>query len=94
VTADHPDLQRPGDVLDRVMAIVATVAGPDRVPAGATPDTALGADGFWLDSVDVLEVILACEREFGTPLDQDDHLTAEALHDVRSLSETIRRKLG
>ena len=83
-----------GDVLDRLTAIVAAVAGPDRVPPGATPDTPLGADGYWLDSVDVLEVILACEREFGAALDQDEDLTAEALGSVRSLGETIRRKLG
>jgi acyl carrier protein len=65
-------------VLRRVEAIVRAVAGERRIPADANPDTPLGDDGYWLDSVEVLEVILACEQEFATRLDQEPDLGANA----------------
>ena len=80
-------------VLARVGGIVAGIAGPGRTPCGPSPDTPLGEHGYWLDSVDVLEVILACEQEFGIALDQDADLTAEALRTVRTLGEVIAGKL-
>jgi len=83
-----------GDVLDRVRTIVTRVAGAARVPADASPDTPLGDDGYWLDSVDLLEVILGCEREFGTPLDQEPELSTQALTSIRTLAELIDRKRG
>jgi acyl carrier protein len=49
---------------DRVRGIVVRIAGPERVPANLEPDTPLGEGGLWLDSVELLEVILACERAF------------------------------
>jgi hypothetical protein len=49
-------------VLEGVQAIVAEIAGAHRTPSDAGPETPLGEDGFWLDSIDVLEVILACRR--------------------------------
>jgi acyl carrier protein len=79
-------------VLTRVQAIVSSVAGPDRVPADAGPDTPLGEHGYWLDSVDVLEVILGCEEAFATRLDQDPDLTAEALQSARTLADLIRKR--
>jgi acyl carrier protein len=82
------------DILRRVQAIVTSVAGEKRVPPDAGPDTPLGDGGYWLDSVDVLEVILACEDEFAARLDQDPDLTAEALGSARRLADLIRRKIG
>ena len=78
----------------RVSALVAAVAGPDRMPPGAGPDTPLGDDGYWLDSVDVFEVILAAEAEFGVALGDEDELTDESLTSIRTLSEAISRQLG
>lgn len=81
-------------VLQRVQAIVTAVAGDRRVPPGAGPDTPLGDEGYWLDSMDVLEVILACEQEFAMRLDQEFHLTADALQSARCLADLIRRKIA
>lgn len=76
------------DTLARVEAIVTTVAGPTRIPEGAGPDTPLGEDGYWLDSVDLLEVVLACEREFDLVFDTD--LVARSLGSARTLADLIR----
>ena len=81
-------------ILERVQAIVADIAGPDRTPPDAGPDTPLGDTGYWLDSVDVLEIILACEREFGTIFDDGSGLTADTLHTPRSLAALIRSRIG
>ncbi len=56
-------------VLQQVRAIVTHIAGPSRVPPNIDPDTPLGEGGFWLDSVDVLEVMIACEQAFGVSFD-------------------------
>jgi len=51
-------------VLPRVLSVVSRIAGPGRTPPDAGPGTGLSGPGYWLDSVDLLEVVLACEREF------------------------------
>jgi len=79
-------------ILLRVKDIVVRVAGPERTPEGGGPDTPLGEAGFWLDSTDLLEVILACEEDFGISFDAGEDLTAEALSTVRSLAEMIRSR--
>ena len=79
-------------ILLRVKDIVAGVAGPLRSPEEGGPDTPLGEAGYWLDSMDLLEVILACERDFGISFDAGEDLTAEALSTVRSLAELIRSR--
>jgi acyl carrier protein len=77
-------------ILERVQAIVTGIAGADRTPPDVGPDTPLGEDGFWLDSVDMLEVLLACEQEFGTSFKSG--LASETLTTVRSLAEAIRTR--
>jgi len=79
-------------ILARIQAIVSGIAGYARAVAGAGPDTPLGDDGYWLDSVDVLEVILACEHEFDVSLADHADLTPEALASVGSLAELVRSK--
>ena len=81
-------------VLEQVIAIVRSVVGTQRVPADASPDTPLGDDGYWLDSVEVLEVMLACEKAFATRLDEAPDLGADALRTPRSLAALIRRTIG
>ena len=76
-------------VLDRVKAIVARVAGPDRTPSAVGSTTLLGEGGLWLDSVELLEVILACEEEFDLVFDADLRLAEEALTTVGSLAARI-----
>jgi len=80
-------------ILDRVQSIVLSIAGPDQIDSDAGPDTPLGDDGFWLDSVSVLEVILACEQEFGKIFDEESGPTADVLRTPRTLADAIRRKM-
>jgi acyl carrier protein len=76
-------------VLDRVMEIVADVAGPARTPAEVRPGTPLREGGFWLDSVDLLELVVACEAEFDLDFDPATGLTETALATVGSLAAMI-----
>ena len=78
--------------LERVQAIVARVAGPHRQPAGADADMLLTDGGYWLDSVHLLETIIACEEAFAVELDPEVDLTETTLRSVRTLFELIRSK--
>jgi acyl carrier protein len=80
-------------VLARVEAIVSGIAGSGRAVPSPGPQTPLGAQGYWLDSVDVLEVILACEHEFGVQLADAGDLTGETLASLGTLTDLVRRKL-
>jgi acyl carrier protein len=79
-------------VVQRVQAIVAAVAGPLRTPPAAAPDTPLWGGGYWLNSVDLLEVMIACEHEFGVRFEVGAELTAQALRTVASLAAVILAK--
>jgi acyl carrier protein len=78
--------------LARVQAIVARIAGPDRSPPGAGPDTPLRDGGFWLDSVDLLEAMIACEAEFEVVFDPETDFTDQTLSTVRTLFTLIGAK--
>lgn len=75
---------------DRVRDIVTRIAGPHRTPANAGPATPLAEGGFWLDSIALLEVIVACETEFGVTFDSARDLTRDTLKSVESLAAVIR----
>jgi acyl carrier protein len=79
-------------VLERAQMVVAQVAGPTRTPPDAGPDTPLGDGGFWLDSVDLVEVVVACESEFEVSFEGETDLTREALHSVRTLAGLIESR--
>ena len=79
-------------VIERVQALVIGIAGPDRTPPAVGPDTPLVHGGFWLDSVSLLEVVIACEVEFGVVFDSATDLTADAFDSVRSLGRLIARR--
>ena len=79
------------ETLARIETLIAGIAGPDRIPEGAGPDTPLGHDGYWFDSLDVLEVILACEREFGVVFEDGASLNAESLLSARQLATLVHR---
>jgi acyl carrier protein len=81
-------------ILRRVQAIVADVAGTKRVPDDAGPDTPLGDEGYWLDSVEVLEVILACEAEFGMTFESGADLQPDTLRTPRRLAALIRDRMA
>jgi acyl carrier protein len=76
--------------LEQVQAIVARVAG--RNGGGAGADTPLTNGGYWLDSVHLLETIIACEEAFAVELDGEVDLTADTLKSVRTLFDLIRSK--
>ncbi len=49
----------------RVLVILARIAGPNRTPADPDPATPLWEGGFWLDSIDLLDLVLECDAAFG-----------------------------
>jgi len=74
-----------------VSAAITRVTHDRAVPANVGPDTPLG-DGFWLDSVDLLEVLVACEVEFSVVLDEGPGLESGALDTLGQLTAWIRAK--
>lgn len=80
-------------VLRDVQAIVVRVAGPSRVPDDAGPDTRL-ADGFWLDSMEILDVVLACEQHFGIVFEEGTDLTPASLESSRHLAAVVHARMG
>jgi acyl carrier protein len=80
-------------IVGRVLAIVTRVAGARRTPPAAGPETALADGGFWLDSVDLLELVVACEHEFGLRLDPEMDLSPDALRTVATVADLVRRRL-
>jgi len=80
-------------VMERVRAIVTAIAGPHRTPVEVGPATAL-IEGFWLDSIALLEVVIACEEEFGITFDSDADLTADALRTIESLVDVILTRVA
>ena len=78
--------------LERVLRIVLETAKRARMPADAGPDTPLGAGGFWLDSLDHLEVVLACEKEFGVVFSDEGDLSPGTLKTARTIAALILSK--
>ena len=78
-------------LLASTRAVIERIAGPGRTPEPCGPDTPLG-DGSWLDSVELLEVMVACETEFGIAFDDAGDLSAGALNTLGTLTEAIRAK--
>jgi acyl carrier protein len=75
----------------RTCAIIERVAGPQRTPADVSRDTRL-ADGFWLDSVELLEVVLACEQEFSIVFSGTGDLDASQMQTIGSLVDMIVKR--
>lgn len=80
-------------ILARVQGLIAEIAGRDRTPDNAGPDTPLGESGYWFDSVDVLDVILACEHEFGVVFGAGTDLTADTLLSARRLAALVSERI-
>ena len=79
-------------VLDRVLQIVTSVAGPTRTPAGAGPDTPLCDGGFWLDSIALVEIVTACEAEFQLDFDPATEIPQAAQATPRKLAAMIEAR--
>jgi acyl carrier protein len=73
---------------ERVIRIIRQAAGlQSDEPIGA--DTGLVGSGLWLDSVAVLELLVALEKEFGIELDRSTLSQAGALSTVGSLTDLV-----
>jgi acyl carrier protein len=81
-------------VVTRLLEIVEYVAGAHRLPDDLGVHTPITAGGLELDSVAVLELILACETEFSVTFDPRTDLTREALHTIGSLARSVHRARG
>ena len=81
-----------GTLVDQLRAIVTGVVGAGRVPAEIDGDTPLAEGGFWLDSVELLEVILACESKFGITFKPAEDLIGDGLRSLGTLADAIRRR--
>ncbi len=79
-------------LVDQLRAIVTGVVGAGRVPAEIDGDTPLAEGGFWLDSVELLEVILACESKFGITFKPAEDLIGDGLRSLGTLGDAIRRR--
>jgi acyl carrier protein len=75
-----------------VRAIVDRVAAR-RVPADVGPDTRLSED-YWLDSVEMLEVVIACETTLGVAFDERSDFESGSLRTLGTLTELLRSKLA
>jgi acyl carrier protein len=82
----------PDPVLEALRALVERVAGPGRTPPDSGPETPLSGSGFWLDSIELLEVVVACEAEFEITFDATQDLTGAALETLGMLTALIRSK--
>lgn len=80
-------------VLGRVLALLGDIAGPERTPATAGADTALGADGFRLDSVGLLTAVIKCEEAFGVTLDVTRGFGPSGPGTAGDLARAIRSQL-
>jgi acyl carrier protein len=82
--------------LDEVVAVVldlaAQVAGIRAAP-GSGESTPLAEDGFWLESVGLLELVVACEERFQVTFEPDTDLTTDSLATVGSLARVVHRRL-
>jgi acyl carrier protein len=79
-------------ILSETLAILSRIAASIRTPADVGPATPLTDGGFWLDSVEILEVVVACEERFGVVFDAEMDLTTETLKTVENLAAVIRAK--
>jgi len=79
-------------IFDRVRALVVRLAGPDRTPTSITPETPLGEGGFHLDSVELLDVMLACEDEMRIAFDGDPAANVRALESLKTLTSAVRER--
>jgi acyl carrier protein len=81
-----------GVLLDRLRGVITRVVGATRIPADVSADTGLADGGLWLDSMDLLQVVLASEVEFGITFKPAEDLLGGGLETLRTFAELIRRR--
>lgn len=80
-------------VLARVLAIAAGIAGPNRTPPHAGASTRLWNGGFWLDSLDLIDLMLACDSAFGSVFGASGLAIADTMT-VGELAAAIEARTG
>jgi acyl carrier protein len=83
-----------GMVLDRIRAAVIRVIGTTRIPADVDAATPLAEEGLWLDSVELLQVVLACEAQFEITFKPAEDLVGDTLKTLGTLADVIRRRMS
>ena len=81
-------------VLARVLAIAAGIAGPNRTPPDAGASTPLWNGGFWLDSLDLIDLMLACDSAFGSVFDGASGLAIADTATAGELAAAIEARPG
>jgi len=76
--------------LDRLREVFVRVIGAARVPHEVGVDVPLAEDGLGLDSVELLQVVLGCEAEFGITFEPAQDLIGDGLKTVGTLADLIR----
>jgi acyl carrier protein len=86
---------RPDVVLPRIIELAREVAGGDRARGGASvlgAETRLAEGGLWLDSLGLVELIVACEHAFDIAFEEGD-VTSRHLATVGSLAALVGERL-
>lgn len=79
-------------LLEEIRAIIERIAGPSRTPTHVGPETRL-TEGYWLDSVELLEVLIACETRLGVVFDDRRDFEGATLDTLDTLTRLVRSKL-
>jgi acyl carrier protein len=82
-----------GTSVEAVKAVLVETLGLEGDAATMDADTRLFGSLPELDSMAVLEVLLALEERFGITIDGED-VTAESFESLGSLTELVREKVG
>ena len=73
-------------ILARVLSIISEIAGPNRTPPDAGRSTRLWNGGFWLDSIDLIDLMLACDAAFGTVFEGP---SGASIADTRTVGDLV-----
>ena len=79
-------------LLDALRELAARIIGAARMPADTNADTPLGEGGLWLDSMGLLELIVACEDEFGITFEPGEDLAGHELDTLGTFAKVIERR--
>jgi len=85
----HDAVMEGQDDVSRLVRILTRIAGPDRTPNRVEDQTPIHGGGFWLDSADLLEVVLACEETFSVDLDPATFFADQSVLTVARLMAAI-----
>ena len=82
------------DLLDELKVKVVDVLNlQDIAPSDIDPDEQLVGGRLGIDSIDVLEMVIMMEKEYGLTIDNKD-LGAKVFASLRTMADYITRKVG